>query len=197
MRLQTKPTLERYDCLYVWALDRYEFLPSEREFSGNWVLDSGWGFAFTASPSDLEVRFLIYGADGTKGLGQQRIPIVRTQCHYGGSRPWFRCPDCRRRVAMLVFSGTAFSCRHCADLGYRTQQVRGDERARLKAQKIQRRLGNPDWRNTLYPDLPRPKGMWRRTHSRLVEEAQEALGISQAGLLREVERLKKSLRPRS
>jgi len=31
---------------------------------------------------------------------EQRVRIVRTQCHLGGSRPWFRC-CCGRRVAKL------------------------------------------------------------------------------------------------
>jgi len=31
----------------------------------------------------------------------QRVPIERTRCHYGGMRPWFHCPRCQRRVAVL------------------------------------------------------------------------------------------------
>ena len=35
-----------------------------------------------------------------------------TLCQYGGARPWFLCPSCRRRVAIL-YGGAVFACRHC------------------------------------------------------------------------------------
>jgi len=61
---------------------------------------------------------------------------------------------------------------------------RKPERARRKVQQIQRRLGNPDWRNTLYLAFPKPKGMWARTHAKLVREAGKSLQISEAPLLK-------------
>jgi hypothetical protein len=53
-----------------------------------------------------------------------------------------------------------------------------------KVRKLQRQLGNPDWRNTLYTDFPRPKGMWHDTHRRTVESIQHSLKV----LLQDLER---------
>src|SRR4051812_39674498 len=41
-----------------------------------------------------------------------------TACHYGGTRPWLRCPRCARRVAVLYVRYAVFLCRHCARLPY-------------------------------------------------------------------------------
>jgi hypothetical protein len=45
-----------------------------------------------------------------------------TDCHYGGSRPWFTCPrrGCERRVSVLYW-GSGFACRHCLCLAYESQ----------------------------------------------------------------------------
>ena len=50
----------------------------------------------------------------------QVVDIEHTPCHYGGTRPWFRCPRCGRRVAVL-YGGSAFYCRTCHGLTYRSQ----------------------------------------------------------------------------
>lgn len=92
------------------------------------------------------------------------VPLEWTDCHFGGQRPWFLCPCCYRRVAVL-YGGSIYACRHCHNLVYDCQ--RADEHSRLlgRAQKIQRRLGwdGPHgWR--------KPKGMHQRTFDRLVRE---------------------------
>lgn len=46
----------------------------------------------------------------------ERIPLDATPFHYGGSRPWFRCPDCGRRRAVLYCLGGRFRCVGCHDL---------------------------------------------------------------------------------
>ena len=83
---------------------------------------------------------------------------------------------------MLVLAEEYFLGRLCHGLSYRSQREREPERARRKVQRIQRRLGNPDWQNTLYPAFPKPKGMWERTHAKLVREAEKSLQISEAPL---------------
>ena len=77
----------------------------------------------------------------------------------------------------MLIAGDSFLCRHCKGLRYRSQRERRPERARRKVQKIQKRLGNPEWQNTLYPCFPIPKGMWRRTHDDLVHKAERSLRL--------------------
>ena len=38
----------------------------------------------------------------------QQIALERTPCNYGGSRPWFLCPRCNRRIAILCSGGELF-----------------------------------------------------------------------------------------
>src|SRR6478609_9686443 len=38
------------------------------------------------------------------------ISLLRTLCHYGGTRPWFKCPACGGRCAKLYFRDDTFRC---------------------------------------------------------------------------------------
>ena len=60
---------------------------------------------------------LIYRSrSGNEDWEDQNYPVWLdwTPCHFGGERPWFRCPamGCGRRVAIL-YGGRIFACRHC------------------------------------------------------------------------------------
>lgn len=92
------------------------------------------------------------------------VTLEWTACHFGGQRPWFLCPCCGRRAAVL-FGREIYACRRCHNLAYPCQ--REDKHGRLlsRAQKIQRRLswdGPNGWH--------KPKGMHWRTFERLVLE---------------------------
>jgi hypothetical protein len=60
---------------------------------------------------------------------EQRVPIVQTQCHLGGTRRWFSCTSvgshgqtCGKRAAILYFGQDfAFACRRCSGLNYASQ----------------------------------------------------------------------------
>ena len=112
-RFQTKQTLEAFDRLYVWDLGELGFLPDEGVFSGNWGWESGRGIAFSAFPERLELRFYADPTDRQSRVIRQVVPIERTPCNFGGTRPWFRCPTCGGRVAMLVADQNRFCCRRC------------------------------------------------------------------------------------
>lgn len=94
----------------------------------------------------------------------QTVPLERTPCHYGGSRPWLKCP-CGRRVAILYGAGKLFRCRHCYDLSYETRQSNMRDRSLLKAQKIREGLGGSGNMFDLFP--PKPKWMRWKTYNRL------------------------------
>jgi hypothetical protein len=112
------------------------------------------------------------------------VPIVYIPCNYGGARPYFTCPDCRRRVLKLYKppSHATFSCRHCCDLTYRSCQDSGDDHARARAHTGRecRKLGIKEYRNcddTYYKAyvMERPKGMHKKTFERLRQAVFEAV----------------------
>lgn len=118
----------------------------------------------------------------------QRIQETRTACNYGGSRSWFTCPRCWRRVGVLFLRGQAgFMCRHCGRIAYGSQSEDSMGRARRKQRKAEQRLGE-NWE--------RPKGMHAATYDKLLniiteceERRDDALAIFVArhfphGLLR-------------
>lgn len=101
------------------------------------------------------------------------VTLERTPCHYGGSRPWFRCParGCGRRVAVL-YGAEIFACRHCYRLAYDSQNEPPHYRALRRVQAIRVKLGGSP---SLFEDFPeRPRGMHWRTYARLSAEAEEA-----------------------
>jgi hypothetical protein len=60
----------------------------------------------------VEYRCRWRGTDTWEDI-RQVITLDWTPCHYGGKRPWFRCPGCQRRVALLCGYDRLFLCRHC------------------------------------------------------------------------------------
>ena len=62
--------------------------------------------------STITFNYTFTAYDGEPESVEQNIYIARTPCHFGGSRPWFICPKCHRRVGVLVCAGRLFACRH-------------------------------------------------------------------------------------
>ena len=58
------------------------------------------------------------------GAPRLQLRFTATHCYFGGLRHWFRCPACGRRVGKLYapLSASAFKCRRCHDLTYRSTQ---------------------------------------------------------------------------
>ncbi len=122
---------------------------------------------------------------------EQPIHMEHTPCTYGGTRPWWRCPSCSRRVAILYGLGKLYACRHCCRLAYASQRESAFDRALRRAQSIRKRLGGTA--NTMEPFPPKPRGMRRRTFERLTAEHDAFAGVSLAGMERLVGILKKRL----
>lgn len=90
--------------------------------------------------------------------------LDRTPCTYGGTRAWWLCPCCGRRVAILYIGKTP-ACRHCCRLAYRCEREATDDRAARRADKLRDRLG---WQpGILNGNGIKPKGMHWRTFERL------------------------------
>lgn len=94
------------------------------------------------------------------------LRIERTPCNYGGGRPWFLCPSCERRCAVVYFGapGGRYACRHCVRVGYLSQCEDETGRLWLKQRKIECRLagGAAEWNG-----WTKPKGMHQQTFDRL------------------------------
>ncbi len=103
---------------------------------------------------------------------EQTISFERTPCNYGGTRAWFLCPRCRKRVAVLYGAGKYFFCRHCYDLVYASQQEGQVDRLMRKARRIRRRLRASS--DLSEPIWYKPKNMHQTTFDRLRQEADHA-----------------------
>ena len=127
-------------------------------------------------------------------LNECRVPVTYTDCNFGGSRPWFRCPaeTCSRRVRKLYLPprGERFRCRHCHDLGYRSSRVSHDARktAVLRYRRAHERLDGT--RPSLSASLPeKPPDMHWRTYWDHVTAIQTAYEEWEQAVMTELETL--------
>ena len=101
-----------------------------------------------------------------------RVGLEWTPCNYGGSRVWFRCPSCNRRVA-VIYGGKVFACRHCHRLAYDCQHERWGDRESRQVDKLRERL---KWVPGLLNGKQwKPKWMRWRTYQRLESEYDERM----------------------
>lgn len=132
------------------------------------------------------VAGVVVECDGQRCL----VPLDWTPCTYGGSRPWWRCPCCLRRVAVLYVGRGALACRQCHRLAYRCQREADDDRALRRAAVLRHRLG---WRPGIaHGHGAKPKGMHWRTYWRMQAQhdvsANKAMACTVARLRRMVAR---------
>lgn len=98
-------------------------------------------------------------------VAAQEIALTSTPCHYGGTRWWFLCPGCAKRVGVLVLRGQRYVCRHCAEVSYRSQAADAISRSWRRQRRLERRLGADP--------LVKPTGMHWSTFHRLRTEIQQ------------------------
>jgi len=119
---------------------------------------------------------------------EQPVQLEETRCNLGGTRPWWLCPSCGRRVAVLYGPGKHYACRHCYDLAYECQQETADDRAARRADRIRKRLG---WQpGILNGNGWKPKGMRWGTYERLTAVHDAFVQVSLAGMARRFGNLK-------
>jgi len=93
------------------------------------------------------------------------VSLSWTPCNYGGQRPWFICPGCRRRVAKLYLYGKFFRCRHCHGLVYTSQREDKIDRIGSRLRDIRISLGGSA--DLMEPFPWKPKGMHWSTYEGL------------------------------
>ena len=117
-------------------------------------------------PAD-PLRAVLFGETGRDV--RQTVSIERTPCRFGGDRPWFACPACGRRVAVLYHLAALaddFRCRLCLGLAYSSTREAPARRPLRKADRLRADLGGP-------PGLgrvpPQPDWMGWRAYMRQVD----------------------------
>jgi hypothetical protein len=166
-RWQARDTTDSHQSIDVRDWQRQGWLHTDGRF---------WWGGLTAQVQSGRVRlsYRIRRGDPDRRDIEDVVCLTWTPCHYGGQRPWFRCPGwgCGRRVAKLYLGGRYFRCRHCHDLAYESQREDRATRLISKAQKIRRQLGGSA--SLLEPFPPKPKGMHWRTYARLSLQSRRA-----------------------
>ena len=128
-----------------------------------WRWSSGLLANITAKEASIELDYRYTFAEGERDV-RAHVRVDRTPCQFGGSRPWFACPRCYRRVAILYLWGYP-ACRTCCRMGYPSQSEDAIARSWRRTHKIEIKLagGASEW------NYRRPKGMRKATFERLRE----------------------------
>lgn len=132
-----------------------------------------------AGSDGIVLDYRLGGGGGTRV--RERVALERTPCPLGGSRPWFRCPGCGGRVAILYGPHGIFRCRRCHGLAYPSTRQAGWQRQLAKANRLRAKLGGPPGVGRVPPP---PKGMRLRTYARIVREI-DALDAAALAAVRE------------
>jgi hypothetical protein len=153
-----------------FALDVRELAREGYLAPGSWVRRTAPSGVVVMVTADEQGVRLSFGYDGLPR--SQRVDLDATDCELGGARPWWLCPACARRCAIVYFTRGAFACRLCSDLRYESQRRHGVEVLVDRAQRIRHKVrGSPDL-SLPFPD--RPPGMHRSTYERLRAEGEQA-----------------------
>ena len=108
-RLQyERPLLEQYPRLDVRYLNRSGL------FGGTHRIEWSDGSAAELEYDGLKI---VYRPAGYPQDLEDRLGLTWTPCNFGGQRPWFICPGCGERVAVLC-AFPRFRCRACHPLAY-------------------------------------------------------------------------------
>lgn len=174
-RWSKKTTTDEVKRIDIRYMRRQDLLKPNTRGSLSWTCggEPSGNIRYTCYQHELHLHYR-YRKNGDNWQPiEQQITIEHTPCHYGGDRPWFRCPHCHKRVAILYCAGRLFLCRHCYQLPYESQQV--DKISRLIAQK--HKLGERIFEHYEYGDgRGKKKGMHWRTfeqHHRRYRELEQ------------------------
>jgi hypothetical protein len=176
-----KNTTERSPSIDIRRWQREALLTPGQEFTWQWYWQDKLAASIRVRPEEA-CLVLTYQCRIPGGKWQpQSYPIYLdwSPCHLGGKRPWFFCPSCSRRVAIL-YSGELFACRHCHQLVYLSQRESYDDRAARRANRIRKKLG---WNLGILNDTGlKPKGMHWKTYDKLFAQHDRFVGTALMGI---------------
>lgn len=163
----------------------------ESGYSGQWQWSQDGekvaSINFSSKKENIALKYCWRAYGGSWGSSEQSIPITWTPCHYGGKRPFFKCPGivnghyCGRRVIKLYSGGRYFLCRHCYNLTYNSQSETRYDRLLRRANKHRIALGGAPG---IYSWTEKPKGMWQRTYNHHRAEILAAERLATAEFIR-------------
>ena len=160
-----KTTVEKLagDCLDVGVLRRFGLFRDKRR---------SWSALRWADITKIRADRYSIELETPRKVPQE-IRVSWTRCHFGwGVRPWLHCPYCQRRVAKLFNGLAGYCCRACVgNPPYASQTKSAESRRHFEACKLRLRLGGNASLDAPFPE--RPKGMHRRTYSRLRYRAEQ------------------------
>ncbi len=155
MNQSKKQTVNDLISLDIRSLNRAGLLKEGEPFTCRWWKENVLGEIYGEKTMggilhEGAIRFVYdysFLNEPTKELTYD-VALSWTRCNYGGKRPWFVCPGCYRRAAILYLSRSGYLiCRRCADLTYTTCQESGNpfnENLR-RQQRIKDKLGWQDF----------------------------------------------------
>ena len=73
------------------------------------------------SNGSVRLNYSMRDGDDKWRDASQTIMTTSTPCHYGGSRPWFVCPACHERAAVLYLRSGRFACQRCQRISHQSQ----------------------------------------------------------------------------
>ena len=182
-RLSRNLCVEHCRAIDVRLWHRQGMLIDGRYCPAWWVRNGNTEGRLTVKVYDEFVHLHFGQPEGWRNTVTAKVRLTYTPCTFGGYRPWFQCPGCVRRVALLYEVDMKLRCRHCHRLVYKSELESDRNRLLRKARRIRRRLGvdNP---NLLLPSPSKPKHMHWQTFERLKEQEQAIL-IAAAGMFME------------
>ena len=97
---------------------------------------------FTVNADSIRLAYSVDGQDAS-----QHIVTTTTLCAYGGSRTWYNCPACHRRVAVIYMRSGRFACRQCQRVTYTSQSGSEHDRGLVRYHKLHALIenGKPKW----------------------------------------------------
>ena len=124
----------RRDGVFRWAVDAGTI---SWKVEGRSVARIG----YSSSPTSIVLRYVVRYGDADPGSIATHIPVEHTPCNFGGTRPWFRCPECDQRVATLYRPSLCFKCQHCVGIPYASQNEPIMDRMIRTSRKVRAGLG--------------------------------------------------------
>ncbi|MBM4312522.1 MAG: hypothetical protein FJ122_01220 [Deltaproteobacteria bacterium] len=172
LRYGTKGTVDASKCVDIRYLKKHGFLLGGH-YNLSWTRNGQ-----PSGNADIDIvagETMTVSCKWRRGSGEDWQPmkctvnLVHTACTFGGTRQWFICPSCSRRVAVVILFAGSVACRHCLNLTYASCKEGRLDRGFRKREKYKKMMGGAD--ENLYF---KPKGMHYQTWQQLRQKYQEA-----------------------